>query len=302
MKNCSRINSDKVIIYTVIGVALILAVIFTVQMITDRMANQAIKEEFLEGPYSSEECDRLTPEYASFKYYNKIRKYPSLDFSQKKLISPRGYGFKKKVVFDKKTVFQMEFLIEADMYNKGFVYGIYRDELLQNPVRENYTQEEFDEEIADEKGKPYEPYEYGIEVIVEPGTYYIAGFATDKEYSSKVHFHTSYGYICDEYDIEFNRTYRYFKHYTGGDTYFKFAANKNSKIKVTASGDYIVLCDADKNEISERVYAVDAGETTKILTEFEVNNGKTYYIKAYNEKCSCLPYEILYPRIMNVKS
>lgn len=302
MKNCSRINSDKVIIYTVIGVALILAVIFTVQMITDRMANQAIKEEFLEGPYSSEECDRLTPEYASFKYYNKIRKYPSLDFSQKKLISPRGYGFKKKVVFDKKTVFQMEFLIEADMYNKGFVYGIYRDELLQNPVRENYTQEEFDEEIADEKGKPYEPYEYGIRIIVEPGTYYIAGFATDKEYSSKVRFYVRYGYICDEYDIEYNKTYRYFTHYIGGDTYFKFTGDKDGKIKVTASGSYIVLCDADKNEISERVYAVDAGETTKILTEFEVNNGKTYYIKAYNEKCREWQYDDLYPRIMNVKS
>lgn len=301
MKRSSKINSDKVILYAVIGAALILAAICAVQMNTESISNQPIKEEFLKSPYSSEECDKLTPEYASLKPFEDGLSYPILDFSQKKLISPRGYGFKKKVIFDKKTVFQMEFSIESGMYNKGFIYGIYRDELLQNPVRENYTQEEFDAEIADEKGKKYEPYEYGILVVLEPGTYYVAGFAVDKEYSSKVHFHTSYGYICDEYDIELNMTYRYFKHYTGGDTYFKFAANKDGKIKVTASGDYIVLCDADKNEISERVYTEYTDETAKILTEFEVNNGETYYIKAYNEKCRCLSYEILYPKIMNVK-
>ena len=303
MKINSKINPDKVILYTVISVALILTVICAIQMTADRIANQPIKEEFLEGPYSLEECDKLTPRYASLKCFEESWDYPSLDFTQKKLISPRGYGFKKKVVFDKKTVFQMEFLIESDMYNRGFVYGIYKDELLENPVKENYTQKEFDAAIADEKGKKYEPYEYGLRVIVNPGTYYIAGFAMDKEYNSnKVHFYTNYGYICDEYDIAYNKTYRYFKHYEGGDTYFKFVGNKDGKINVTASGDYIVLCDADKNEISERVYTKYIGETIKIITEFEVNNGKTYYIKAYNKKCRDLPYEILYPRVMKVKS
>lgn len=132
MKINSKINPDKVILYTVISVALILIVICAIQMTADRIANQPIKEEFLEGPYSLEECDKLTPRYASLKYFEESWDYPSLDFTQKKLISPRGYGFKKKVVFDKKTVFQMEFLIESDMYNRGFVYGIYKDELLEN--------------------------------------------------------------------------------------------------------------------------------------------------------------------------
>ena len=42
--------------------------------------------------------------------------------------------------------------------------------------------------------------------------------------------------------------------------------------------------------------------SSKINSDFEVNNGKTYYIKAYNKKCRDLPYEILYPRVMKVKS
>lgn len=41
--------------------------------------------------------------------------------------------------------------------------------------------------------------------------------------------------------------------------------------------------------------------SSKINSDFEVNNGKTYYIKAYNEKCLEWRYDNLYPRIMNVK-
>lgn len=48
MKNNSRIKSDKIILYTVIGAAMLLAVICIVQMTADRIANQPIKEEFLE--------------------------------------------------------------------------------------------------------------------------------------------------------------------------------------------------------------------------------------------------------------
>ena len=42
--------------------------------------------------------------------------------------------------------------------------------------------------------------------------------------------------------------------------------------------------------------------SSKINSDFEVNNGKTYYIKACNEKCHEWQYDDLYPRIMNVKS
>ena len=42
--------------------------------------------------------------------------------------------------------------------------------------------------------------------------------------------------------------------------------------------------------------------SSKINSDFEVNNGKTYYIKAYNEKCREWQYDDLYPRIMKVKS
>lgn len=42
--------------------------------------------------------------------------------------------------------------------------------------------------------------------------------------------------------------------------------------------------------------------SSKINSDFEVNNGKTYYIKAYNGKSREWQYDDLYPRIMNVKS
>lgn len=41
------------------------------------------------------------------------------------------------------------------MYKKGFVYGIYEDNLLKKPIAENHLKIAFDCDLADEMGIIY---------------------------------------------------------------------------------------------------------------------------------------------------
>ena len=72
-----------VIVPVVIGIALV-AVIF-----------YAVKTNISE-PYYSKDCDLLTPEYAA-QASDYIESEKTIDFADSKRVSPRGYGFKKKV-------------------------------------------------------------------------------------------------------------------------------------------------------------------------------------------------------------
>ena len=182
-KTIKRISIGAVI-PIVIGIAFI-AVIFYVVKIT-------IPEH-----YYSDDCDLLTPEYGTQDFDN-IRFEKTIDFAGSKRVSSRGCGFKKKVTFTEDTVFHMELVESMSMYKKGFVYGIYKDSLLEEPVSENRIDTLFEAAEEEEKGVII-PYEYGVDAVLDPGTYYIGMFAKHVDRTGMEELFTvNYSYIKQE--------------------------------------------------------------------------------------------------------
>ena len=143
--------------------------------------------------YSSYECDRLTPAEVSeiSDDYNE-RDAVTVSFALKRHISPKGWGFKKQLVFEEKTAFYMDSRSYDDsrLYNKGIKYGIYKDELLTEPVAEI----DFDRARDEENG---EYFMANINTVLEPGAYYI-GITSKLMNISPFSFIAQYSYIYDE--------------------------------------------------------------------------------------------------------
>lgn len=143
--------------------------------------------------YSSYECDRLTPSEVSeiSEDYNE-EDAVTVSFALKRHISPKGWGFKKQVVFEEKTAFYMDSRSYDDsrLYNKGIKYGIYKDSLLAEPVAEI----DFDRARDEENG---EYFIANINTVLEPGAYYI-GITSKMRNISPFSFIAQYSYIYDE--------------------------------------------------------------------------------------------------------
>ena len=250
----------------------------------------------LQGPYSSQECDMLAPERVTDKNCNNIER-KTIDFAESEKVSPRGYGFKKKVVFSQKTIFHMELMEAENMRNKNFVYGIYKDELLTAPVAENHMKLAFDLDEIHEKDIQID-YTYGICEVLQPGTYYIGMYAQklDSE-QMKETFVTDYAYLREEYSFDKNRKAAYFTYYEKGNAYFRLAASKTGKIKVSAEGSSIQLCDENKTGISDTVSSRTTDNGMILTGEFLVESNKEYFIKVTqnNPPASAGAGSALYP-------
>lgn len=126
---------------------------------------------YLPGPYSSLESDMLVADEREGSAADRPT-YRELDFARSKIISPKGFGFKKQFTFDEKTIVSMDVSGGGKGYVNNYTYGIYKDELLMKPVSEKNTKGESDAAKADEMDIDYD-YGFGISAELEPGTYYI---------------------------------------------------------------------------------------------------------------------------------
>ena len=137
--------------------------------------------------YSSYECDRLTPsEVSEISNDYSEEDAVNVSFAIKRHISPKGWGFKKQVIFAEKAAFYMD----SRLHNKGIRYGIYKDALLAETVAE------IDFECArDEENGEY--FMANINTVLEPGAYYI-GITSKMTNISPFSFIARYSYIYDE--------------------------------------------------------------------------------------------------------
>lgn len=143
--------------------------------------------------YSSYECDRLTPaEVSEISDGYDEEDAVTVSFALKRHISPKGWGFKKQVVFEEKTAFYMDSRSYEDsrLHNKGIKYGIYKDALLAEPVAEI----DFDRAGDEENG---EYFMANINTVLEPGAYYI-GISAKITNISPFSFIAQYSYAYDE--------------------------------------------------------------------------------------------------------
>lgn len=248
--------------------------------------------KYLFGKYSQEECDLLTPEYGT-QFLDNIEFERTIDFADAKKVTHRGYGFKKRVSFTDDTVFHMELIESMSMYRKGFVYGIYEDSLLKKPIAENHLKIAFDCDMADEMGINI-PYKYGVDVILQPGTYYIGMFGKQVDRKGmEESFVTNYSYIKDTYELKEDEQYSYYNRYKEGAVYFKLTASKTGRIRVVAQEKAIQLCDESKKTLTDAIEPNDKGKVKGI---FEVEQGRVYYIKQeWSEAVSSDHEDEIYP-------
>lgn len=231
--------------------------------------------KYLFGKCSQEECELLTPEYGTQSLDN-IKFEKTIDFADAKKVTHRGYGFKKKVTFTEDTVFHMELVESMSMYKRGFVYGIYEDNLLKNPIAENHLEIAFDCDMADEMGINI-PYKYGVDVILKPGTYYVGMFGkrVDRKGMEEL-FVVNYSYIKDTYELAEDQHFLYYNRYKKGTVYFKLTAPQTGTIRVRAEEKPIQLCDYNRETISD---IIDPNDKGKVKGIFDVEQGRAYYIR-----------------------
>ena len=160
----------RVWLAVIIAAAVIAGAVIGGRALYVRSFGKALFPAYLPGPYSSLESDML---FADEMTGSAARpNYRELDFARSKIISPKGFGFKRQFTFDERTAVSMDVSGSSRGYVNNYTYGIYKDELLMKPVSEKNTKGESDAAMADEMGIDYD-YGLGLSAELEPGTYYI---------------------------------------------------------------------------------------------------------------------------------
>ena len=163
-------KKHRVWLAVIIAAAVIAGAVIGVRELYVRSFGKVLFPAYLPGPYSSLESDML---FADEMTGSAARpNYRELDFARSKIISPKGFGFKRQFAFDERTAVSMDVSGSSREYVNNYTYGIYKDELLMKPVSEKNTKGESDAAMADEMGIDYD-YGLGLSAELEPGTYYI---------------------------------------------------------------------------------------------------------------------------------
>lgn len=164
-------KKHRVWIAVIIAAAVIAGAVIGVRALYVHSFGKVLFPVYLPGPYSSLESDMLVADEREGSAADRPT-YRELDFARSKIISPKGFGFKKQFTFDEKTIVSMDVSGGGRGYVNNYTYGIYKDELLMKPVSEKNTKGESDAAMADEMGIDYD-YGLGLSAELEPGTYYI---------------------------------------------------------------------------------------------------------------------------------
>ncbi len=164
-------KKHRVWLAVIIAAAVIAGAVIGVRALYVHSFGKVLFPAYLPGPYSSLESDMLVADERAGSAADRPN-YRELDFARSKIISPKGFGFKRQFAFDERTAVSMDVSGSGRGYVNNYTYGIYKDELLMKPVSEKNTKGESDAAMADEMGMDYD-YGFGISAELEPGTYYI---------------------------------------------------------------------------------------------------------------------------------
>ena len=164
-------KKHRVWLAVIIAAAVIAGAVIGVRALYVHSFGKVLFPVYLPGPYSSLESDMLVADEREGSAADRPT-YRELDFARSKIISPKGFGFKRQFTFDERTAVSMDVSGSGRGYVNNYTYGIYKDELLMKPVSEKNTKGESDAAMADEMDIDYD-YGFGISAELEPGTYYI---------------------------------------------------------------------------------------------------------------------------------
>lgn len=211
-----------------------------------------------------------------------------LDFQKKQLLAKarfrRKYGFRRELIIDKPTAF-MQYM--PPTYNMDHIrFGIYRDKNLADPIDEadagyNYNADWHIEEGADPS--EYPEYKTRIQVILEPGIYYVAVYTTSKWDKGEFLYRSWYDVIDSDLTLK-EGEYQYFYAEPGKEYEFPFAVADNAKIVLETIGiaGTLTLYDTDGKTALETLDIAADQPYKGSKKHFSFEQGGTYYFRLTN--------------------
>lgn len=239
------------------------------------------------------ESPQMTPNEIGLSYIE----YPELDFADKATIIYGRYGFRYTLETDEKIVLRQQVLDNSGL--EKITFGIYEDEDLCKPISEIDMAEVREMNHKFEMGKAnhedYPDFREWNEVVLEPGTYYLAVFSTDPKEKSIVTYECMYGAVHSEIVLEEGEWGFFFYPGNDLDTYFEIDIPEagNLVLQREHQMDYkIWLCDEKKEPIQE----LKDSKKGKRKVETYVDKPGTYFlcVKPEYDEPSVWCYELKY--------
>jgi len=206
--------------------------------------------------------------------------YRELDFSDKTILSPNKYGFRKKLVIDEDSIVIQQ-VGGSPAYSKtDTYYGIYRDEKLKEPIEEvdfmwQYRDGPFEEGLTDTI--PYDEKKDGI-VVLEPGTYYAAVYTK----AVLEDFTASYlSYICplnERSELGENEVKKFYVVKEDQKNTFTISPEKSGRVRVEIAPynqGTVSIYDESRGLLCKKSVDEDSDEPLTVV--FPVEKGQTYY-------------------------
>lgn len=253
------------------------------------------------------ECEKFVPDEIPLDNPNHVDEDKTyheekLNFSEKKRISWRRYGFRRKIEIKQKTIFRQELLENSGMNN--IFYGVYRDSELKEPIEEISMKYQLEVAGAKELNEPldkYPDYVPYLTTVLEPGTYYMAIYSTDPSEGQTVIYQSRKAVVDTDLSLKADKRGYFFSSGKDQKTYFRIYVAEPGALKVDGSfGTKILydiwLCSADKDTISKATLISHDKEEGLSKMRVIVPKEGVYYLQVspQTDKIFCHPYEIRY--------
>ena len=252
------------------------------------------------------ECDQLIPWDAPRIHPDErglmLEPVQELDFAERERIMYGKYGFRRKIELKEKTIVEQH--ISADYYNEDLFFGIYRDALLNEEIEEICVKKGLENSSASELGlpEPYPGYSEFVEVILEPGTYYLGVYSTNPREDCTAVYESRWATVDTELPLKEGEWSYFFS--AGGDNYVYFRIEEEKAGLITIERDFysfdydVWLCDAEKKPICKAEPDPDSGKKSFRRSMVRLPKAGTYYLRVSTDsrRLSAWANEILYKR------
>lgn len=206
----------------------------------------------------------------------------TIGFAGKQKIAFKKYGFRRELVIEEPTVVYQYVAQELGMEHVRF--GIYHDAALKSPVNEADVGYNLKAKWDFEEGgdlKDYPEYKPDLRTFLEPGTYYIGLYTTEKADTFTAAYSSAFSAVKEELKLEEGESAAFFGD-GNEETYFRIDVPDAGTVIVDAHGfaGKLYLCDENKKEISDAVEAAaewKRSDSREII--FDVKTKGTYYLK-----------------------
>ena len=214
-----------------------------------------------------------------------------ISFSDKTRISPRKFGFQKKIVVKEPSIV----LLEVGGYTESGYYGIYRDAFIQKPVEEVPFTWEYRNGGFEEGAVEYIPNEESKDgiVILEPGTYYAAVYTKNPFDDSVVSYLSYIAPFNEEGELKEDESKNFYAVKEGQKNTFEIISRKKGEIRIATNifnqGTVSVF---DKNKVLLNKKKATKNSDKPITLIFNADKEQTYYVEIEDCEISRCAYDV----------